>query len=75
MKRLTILSISIVIAIIVANTIIALLVMILHFSSKSNLPDIINIIIFILGFSIAIFFGLLSFKKIFKFLQSELKNL
>lgn len=71
MKKLFIFFISLVIATIVVQAIVIAVIAVLKISFISNLPKIVSILIFIIGFSSGIFCGFLSFKKLFRYLKEE----
>ena len=62
-------SISVVIALIAIQMIIAVFVAILTLPFASNLPNIISAVIFLIGIGLALFLGILCFRKVHRSLK------
>jgi hypothetical protein len=74
MKRVFIYSICIVIAAVAANAIFIALLIISKVSFISRLPQLINWVILIVGFGLAILLGIITFRNLLKYLKKELKD-
>jgi membrane protease YdiL (CAAX protease family) len=74
MKKVGIVLISVVIACIAAQAVIAVTVVILRAPVVSTSPQIITAIIFMVGLSIAILVGVVIFKKLYGYLKKEFQN-
>jgi ABC-type antimicrobial peptide transport system permease subunit len=72
MKKMFIFLVSLVVATIVAQAIIAVTAVIFF---MTGLPTIVVGVMLIFGISFGIFCGILSFKKIFRSLRKELQNI
>ena len=67
-------SMSVVIALIAAQMIMAVFVVILYAPYLSNLPNLVSAVIFLIGIIIAIYISILCFKKVFRYLKDEFQN-
>lgn len=72
MKKIFIGSFTIVISLIVVKAVLIANMLLLEFPILKNLPNAINVLIFIVGLSIGIFFGILTFRKLFRYLMKEI---
>lgn len=75
LKKFAIFSSSVIVAIIAIQIIAVPVVVILNTSSVSNSPKILGALIFVLGFCIAISWGVFVFKKMFRYLKKEFQNI
>ena len=64
---------SVVVAALIAQMIMAILVVVLYYVPlTSSLPNIASAIVFVVGISLALFLGFVSFKKIYRYLDREI---
>jgi hypothetical protein len=65
---------SVVIAMIAVQMVVAIVVVLLYMPYISHLPRCVSVSIFVINAAVAILVGILSFKKVLKYLRKELLN-
>jgi Kef-type K+ transport system membrane component KefB len=71
--KLFIYTLSLVVSAVIAQGIIAVFIVILYLPSVSNAPQVVSAMVLITGISMAILLGVLSFKKLLRYLKREFK--